>query len=77
MTFWDAYDYRRLHFIKTLRACVSGVGLGCVFKARGAVYEICAEVLFGVKNTLNYVHDYEFKYEQCFSDVTGAGHRGN
>lgn len=48
-----------------------------MFKAAGAVYEIRCEVLFGVKNMLNYVRDYEFKYESCFSDVTGAGHRGN
>lgn len=61
----------------TLRACVSVVGLGCAFKAGGALYEICGEVLFGVKNMLNYVPDYEFKYKSCLSDVTGAGHRGN
>lgn len=45
-------------------SCVSVVGLGCVFKAGGADYEICSDaVLFGVKNMLNYVRNYGFKYK--------------
>lgn len=48
---------------KTLRACVSVVGLGCVFKAgvQFMKYEVrCYSVS---KTCLNCVRDYEFKYE--------------